>query len=47
MKISKKKIELKDSLEKEWIITNGLGGFCSTTVVIIHSFSKQSFNSIF
>ena len=33
MKISKKKIELKDSLEKEWIITNGLGGFCSTTVV--------------
>lgn len=33
MKISKKKIELKDSLEKEWIITNGLGGFCSSTVV--------------
>lgn len=33
MKISKKKIELKDCLEKEWIITNGLGGFCSSTIV--------------
>ena len=33
MKISKKKIDLKDCLNKEWIITNGLGGFCSSTVV--------------
>lgn len=33
MKISKKKIDLKDCLNKEWIITNGIGGFCSTTVI--------------
>lgn len=33
MKISKKKIDLKECLNKEWIITNGLGGFCSSTVV--------------
>ena len=28
MKITKKQIELKSSLSKEWIITNGIGGFC-------------------
>lgn len=33
MKISKKKIDLKDCLNKEWIISNGLGGFASSTVV--------------
>ncbi len=33
MKISKKKIDLKECLNKEWIITNGLGGFCSSTVI--------------
>lgn len=33
MKISKKKIDLKECLNKEWVITNGLGGFCSSTVV--------------
>ena len=33
MKISKKNIELKDCLEREWIITNGIGGFCSSTIV--------------
>ncbi len=33
MKISKKKIDLKDCLNKEWIITNGIGGFCSSTVI--------------
>jgi len=33
MKISKKQIELKDCLNKEWIISNGTGGFCSSTVV--------------
>ncbi len=33
MKISKKQIELKDSLNKEWILTNGTGGFCSSTVI--------------
>lgn len=33
MKISKKKIDLKECLNKEWIITNGIGGFCSSTVI--------------
>lgn len=33
MKLSKKKIDLKECLNKEWIITNGLGGFCSSTVI--------------
>lgn len=33
MKLSKKKIDLKEGLNKEWIITNGIGGFCSTTVI--------------
>ena len=33
MKISKKNIELKDALNKEWVLSNGIGGFCSTTVV--------------
>lgn len=33
MKISKKKIDLKECLNKEWIITNGIGGFCSTTAL--------------
>lgn len=33
MKLSKKQIELKDCLNKEWILTNGTGGFCTSTVV--------------
>lgn len=33
MKISKKKIDLKECLNKEWVITNGIGGFCSSTVI--------------
>lgn len=33
MKINKKQIELKDCLNKEWIISNGTGGFCSSTVL--------------
>lgn len=33
MKLSKKKIDLKECLNKEWIITNGIGGFCSSTVI--------------
>lgn len=33
MKITKKQIELKDCLNKEWILTNGTGGFCSSTVI--------------
>ena len=33
MKISKKQIELKDCLNKEWILSNGTGGFCSSSVI--------------
>lgn len=33
MKISKKQIDLKECLGKEWILSNGTGGFCSSTVL--------------
>ena len=33
MKLSKKQIELKDCLNKEWILSNGTGGFCASTVI--------------
>ena len=33
MKIQKKKISLEDGLKNEWIITNGLGGYSSSTII--------------
>ena len=33
MKLGKLKLDLKDGIKKEWIITNGIGGFCSSTVI--------------
>ena len=33
MKISKKQIDLRDCLKKEWVLSNGLGGYCSSTVL--------------
>ena len=33
MKFKKKQLDLKEGLKKEWIITNGIGGFASTTVL--------------
>lgn len=33
MKLTKKQLELKNALEKEWLITNGIGGFASSTVL--------------
>ena len=33
MKITKKQIELKECLNEEWILSNGTGGFCSSTVI--------------
>lgn len=33
MKYLNKEIELKDTLEKEWLITNGIGGYSSSTIV--------------
>lgn len=33
MKITKEKISLEDGLTKEWIISNGIGGFASSTII--------------
>ena len=33
MKYLDKELSLKDALEKEWLITNGIGGYASSTVV--------------
>ena len=34
MKILKKDLEkIEESLQKEWVITNGIGGICSSTVI--------------
>ena len=33
MEISKEKLNLEDALTREWIITNGIGGFASSTVI--------------
>ena len=34
MKILKKDlIDIEKSLQKEWVITNGIGGICSSTVI--------------
>ena len=33
MKFSKKDLNLKDGIRKEWIITNGLGAICSSTIL--------------
>lgn len=33
MKLNKKQLELKSALQKEWLITNGIGGYASSTVI--------------
>lgn len=33
MKYNKKQMNLEDGLKKEWIITNGIGGFASSTII--------------
>lgn len=33
MKLSKKQLEIKNAIQKEWLITNGIGGFASSTVL--------------
>lgn len=33
MKLTKKQLDIKNALEKEWIITNGIGGYASSTVI--------------
>ena len=32
MKITKKQIDLKDFLNKEWLISNGIGGYAASTI---------------
>lgn len=33
MKLGKKDLNLKDGIKKEWVITNGVGAFCSSSVI--------------
>jgi len=33
MKFAKEKLNLENALDKEWIITNGIGGFASSTII--------------
>ncbi len=33
MKITKEKLSLEEGLQKEWLITNGIGGFSSSTII--------------
>ncbi len=33
MKLTKKQLDLKNAIQKEWLITNGIGGYASSTVL--------------
>ena len=33
MKLEKKELSLKEGIQKEWVITNGMGAFCSSSVI--------------
>ena len=37
MKVTKENLKLEDGLKREWIITNGLGGYASSTVLGINT----------
>ena len=37
MKLSKKQLEMESGITKEWVITNGIGGFASQTVLGINT----------
>ena len=37
MILDKKQLDLKDGITREWIITNGLGGYSSSTVLGINT----------
>ena len=37
MKIETKEMKLKDGIEREWLITNGIGGYCSSTIFGINT----------
>ena len=33
MKLTKKQLDIQEAIQKEWIITNGIGGYASSTVI--------------
>ena len=33
MKFTKEKLKLEEGLKREWLITNGIGGFASSTII--------------
>ena len=33
MRYTKENLSLEDGIQKEWIVTNGLGGFASSTII--------------
>ena len=33
MRYTKENLSLEEGIQKEWIITNGLGGFASSTII--------------
>ena len=33
MEITKESLNLEEGLKKEWLITNGIGGYASSTVI--------------
>ena len=33
MRLEKKELGLKEGIKKEWVITNGVGAFCSSSVI--------------
>ena len=37
MKITKENLSFEEGLQKEWIITNGIGGFSSSTVIGVNT----------
>ena len=47
MKFTKEELTLENALSKEWIITNGVGGFASSTIIgairpVIYPFSARN-----
>ena len=48
MKYTNEDINLENGIQKEWIITNGIGGFASSTIIgaiqFIHKYRKKLHN---
>ena len=37
MKITKENLNLENGLDKEWIITNGIGGYTASTIIVANT----------